>query len=448
MSLLVTTGQRGDSPQFQPVLEKIRMPRIGPGHPRRRPARVRADKAYGSRANRAYLRRRGISYTIPVVLLHGFPEFWYAWRHQLPALADAGDRVVAPDLPGYNTSDKPPRVRDYQPRLLAQEVADLIAALGAGSATVAGHDWGGTLAWLLAMHHPSGSSGWWSSTRPIPSASARAGPAPASCGAAGTSSPSRRPGCPSGSWRPGTSGGCAGPWVVNRPGRAPSPPKTSTAMWPRPPSPGGPGCRHQLLPGRCARQPLARRRPWVGWSPDPDHLGDQDRYLGRELAEPDPAWVPAVRVERIPRPATGSRPAPPNRSTNAWWTSSSSLSAASWELLDVLAVAAVAYRKADPAPRSTSTTDRAPPSSAVQFRRGRTSRGSERMRTTSAVSIATSVPAPIAIPRSDCASADASFTPYRVRERSARACARGDRARRTPKTVANRAEHIYARINA
>jgi alpha-beta hydrolase superfamily lysophospholipase len=64
-----------------------------------------------------------------VVLLHGFPEFWYAWRRQLPAFADAGFRVVAPDLPGYNTSDKPPRVRDYRPRLLAQEVADLILAL-------------------------------------------------------------------------------------------------------------------------------------------------------------------------------------------------------------------------------------------------------------------------------------------------------------------------------
>jgi epoxide hydrolase 4 len=86
-----------------------------------------------------------------VVLLHGFPEFWYAWRHQIPALADAGYRVVAPDLPGYNTSDKPPRVRDYRPSVLAQEVADLIVALGAGSAAVAGHDWGGALAWLLAM---------------------------------------------------------------------------------------------------------------------------------------------------------------------------------------------------------------------------------------------------------------------------------------------------------
>jgi epoxide hydrolase 4 len=89
-----------------------------------------------------------------VVLLHGFPELWYAWRHQIPALASVGYRVVAPDLPGYNTSDRPPRVRDYRPSALAQNVADLIVALGAGSAAVAGHDWGGALAWLLAMQHP------------------------------------------------------------------------------------------------------------------------------------------------------------------------------------------------------------------------------------------------------------------------------------------------------
>jgi pimeloyl-ACP methyl ester carboxylesterase len=63
-----------------------------------------------------------------VVLLHGFPEFWYAWRHQIPALADAGYRVVAPNLRGYNTSDKPPRVRDCRPQVLAQDVADLIVA--------------------------------------------------------------------------------------------------------------------------------------------------------------------------------------------------------------------------------------------------------------------------------------------------------------------------------
>lgn len=65
MSLVVTAGQRGDSPQFQAVLERISVPRTGPGRPRTRPGRVLGDKAYGSRANRAYLRRRGIRCTIP-----------------------------------------------------------------------------------------------------------------------------------------------------------------------------------------------------------------------------------------------------------------------------------------------------------------------------------------------------------------------------------------------
>ncbi|PWI04835.1 IS5 family transposase [Streptomyces sp. NWU339] len=65
LSLLVTAGQRHDSPQFQPVLEGVRVPRIGRGRPRTRPDKVRADKAYGSRVNRAYLRRRGIGCTIP-----------------------------------------------------------------------------------------------------------------------------------------------------------------------------------------------------------------------------------------------------------------------------------------------------------------------------------------------------------------------------------------------
>ncbi|MGV9598378.1 IS5 family transposase [Streptosporangium sandarakinum] len=65
LSLIITAGQRGDSPQFQPVLERISVPRLGPGRPRKRPDKVRADKAYGSHANRAYLRRRGIACTIP-----------------------------------------------------------------------------------------------------------------------------------------------------------------------------------------------------------------------------------------------------------------------------------------------------------------------------------------------------------------------------------------------
>ncbi|MFD4242176.1 IS5 family transposase [Streptomyces sp. NPDC058525] len=66
LSIVITAGQRGDSPQFEPVLEAIRVPRLGPGRPRKRPDRVRADKAYDSRSNRSYLRRRGIKATIPV----------------------------------------------------------------------------------------------------------------------------------------------------------------------------------------------------------------------------------------------------------------------------------------------------------------------------------------------------------------------------------------------
>lgn len=65
MAIVVTAGQRGDSPQFEPVLAKVRVPRIGPGRPRVRPHRVRADKAYASRKNRAYLSRRGIRCTVP-----------------------------------------------------------------------------------------------------------------------------------------------------------------------------------------------------------------------------------------------------------------------------------------------------------------------------------------------------------------------------------------------
>ena len=88
-----------------------------------------------------------------VVLLHGFPDFWCVWREQLPALAAAGFRAVAPDLRGYNRSDKPPGVRAYGIPLVAADVAALIGALGSGrAAAVIGHDWGGVVGWHLAAH--------------------------------------------------------------------------------------------------------------------------------------------------------------------------------------------------------------------------------------------------------------------------------------------------------
>jgi pimeloyl-ACP methyl ester carboxylesterase len=89
-----------------------------------------------------------------IVLLHGFPEFWYSWRHQIPALAQAGFHVVAPDLRGYNESAKPAGVHHYRIDLLVGDILGFIRHAGARTATVVGHDWGGVLAWRLAMDHP------------------------------------------------------------------------------------------------------------------------------------------------------------------------------------------------------------------------------------------------------------------------------------------------------
>jgi pimeloyl-ACP methyl ester carboxylesterase len=89
-----------------------------------------------------------------VVLLHGFPEFWYGWRHQIDGLAAAGFRVVAPDMRGYNLSSKPDGVAAYDLDRLAADVRDLIAERGEERACVAGHDWGGATAWSVAMNHP------------------------------------------------------------------------------------------------------------------------------------------------------------------------------------------------------------------------------------------------------------------------------------------------------
>ena len=88
-----------------------------------------------------------------IILLHGFPECWYSWRHQLAAL---GERyhVVAPDMRGYNLSDKPPRVEDYRMDKLIDDVTGLIRHFGKQRAVVVGHDWGAGVAWGVALKHP------------------------------------------------------------------------------------------------------------------------------------------------------------------------------------------------------------------------------------------------------------------------------------------------------
>ena len=87
------------------------------------------------------------------ILLHGFPEYWYSWRHQIPYLARSF-RTVAPDLRGYNTSDKPVGVKSYKIEELIKDVIGLIKYFGAEKAVIISHDWGGVIAWDLAAYYP------------------------------------------------------------------------------------------------------------------------------------------------------------------------------------------------------------------------------------------------------------------------------------------------------
>ncbi|MCU4750560.1 alpha/beta hydrolase [Halobacteria archaeon AArc-curdl1] len=89
-----------------------------------------------------------------VVCLHGFPEFWYAWRHQIPALADAGYRVIAPDMRGYNRSEKPHGLEAYRLEELTEDVSELITELGYEQGYLVAHDWGGLVAWATAYSKP------------------------------------------------------------------------------------------------------------------------------------------------------------------------------------------------------------------------------------------------------------------------------------------------------
>jgi pimeloyl-ACP methyl ester carboxylesterase len=90
----------------------------------------------------------------PVVLLHGFPEFWYGWRRQIPALAAAGFWVIVPDQRGYNLSAKPPRVDSYCMQALTGDVFSLLDHFGLERVSLVGHDWGAMVAWDLAIHYP------------------------------------------------------------------------------------------------------------------------------------------------------------------------------------------------------------------------------------------------------------------------------------------------------
>lgn len=101
-----------------------------------------------------HVMRAGYAEGDPVILLHGFPEFWLGWHRQIAPLAEAGYRVVIPDQRGYNLSDKPEGVANYRVELLVADVIGLMDALEYDKVRLVGHDWGAVVAWYLAMWHP------------------------------------------------------------------------------------------------------------------------------------------------------------------------------------------------------------------------------------------------------------------------------------------------------
>jgi pimeloyl-ACP methyl ester carboxylesterase len=233
-----------------------------------------------------------------VVLLHGFPEFWYSWRKQIPALVDAGFHVLAPDMRGYNLSDKPRGIQAYTTDILARDVACLIDACGEERASIVGHDWGGGVAWSFAMAYPDRlerlailnvphplrllqglrtprqlRKSWyifffqlpW-----LPEALARA-----------TNYVFVREGL-----RNGARAGAFSPEDIDRYVEAISRPGAVTSA-----------INYYRALFRSGARSMRRLRRidapvLVIW-------GERDQYLGRELAQPDAAWVPHVHVERL-----------------------------------------------------------------------------------------------------------------------------------------------------
>jgi pimeloyl-ACP methyl ester carboxylesterase len=90
----------------------------------------------------------------PVVFLHGFPELWYSWRHQLPAVAAAEFHAVAADLRGFGETDAPPEIEDYSMKNRMADITGLLDALNARQCVLVGHDWGANLAWACAELYP------------------------------------------------------------------------------------------------------------------------------------------------------------------------------------------------------------------------------------------------------------------------------------------------------
>jgi epoxide hydrolase 4 len=236
-----------------------------------------------------------------VVLLHGFPEFWFSWRFQIPALVEAGFRVVAPDMRGYNLSSKPRGARAYDTDRLAADLRDLIHERGAKRAFVAGHDWGGGAAWITAMNHPEVIERLAILNVPHPRRMLQGLRTPRQLAKSWYMLFYQLP------WLPELSARARGWWGWRhvfeseaRPGAfTPRDIERYVEAWSQPGAPTGMVNFYRAALRQTRRRAERRIRPVE--APTLVIWGQRDRHLGAELAEPERADVPnLVRVVRLP----------------------------------------------------------------------------------------------------------------------------------------------------
>jgi epoxide hydrolase 4 len=233
-----------------------------------------------------------------VLLLHGFPECWVSWRNQLPALAAAGFRAVAPDLRGYGKSDKPPGLDAYRIEVLARDIARLVEALGAERAHVVGHDWGGAVAWFFAMWHPERLDRLAILNAPHPSRYSRARKLPRQWLRSSYILFFQLPWLPEALLRAGNSLALRQLFRYDpeRPGAYTAADIDEIVAAAREPG---------ALTGMLAWYRAMIQRPThTRWKPISRPVqvvwGEKDRYLLRDIAEPGRDWVPDLRFAPIP----------------------------------------------------------------------------------------------------------------------------------------------------
>ncbi|GAC1316608.1 MAG: alpha/beta hydrolase [Thermoleophilaceae bacterium] len=236
-----------------------------------------------------------------VVLLHGFPEFWFGWRAQIPALAAAGYRVVAPDMRGYNLSSRPTEVMAYASERLAADVRDLVHERGAGSAALAGHDWGAAVAWATAMSHPEVVERLAILNVPHPRRFLRALRGPRQLAKSWYIVGFQLP------WLPERLVGLGRWWALRRGFELDARPGAFTPQdvdryveaWSQPGAPRAMINYYRAAARRSPRRAKAQMRPVE--APTLVIWGERDRYIDPSLAEPDRADVPNLeRVIRLP----------------------------------------------------------------------------------------------------------------------------------------------------